>query len=105
MPDMPAGNRKRRVLVLDDDESVRDVIWHRLDALGYECTAVSAGEDAISQYRDAFALGSGFDMVILDLAIPGGMGGTDVLRELKRMDPDVRAIVASGYSGEAVTAK
>ena len=105
MTNAPARAGKGRVLVLDDDESVRDVIWHMLHELGYECEAVSIGEEAIAKYAGALTSGSPFDIVLLDLTIPGGMGGTDVLRELRRIDGDVRAIVASGYAREGVMAR
>jgi PAS domain S-box-containing protein len=93
-----------RVLVLDDEESIRRLAVRLLDVLGYEADAVSTGTAAIERYVSARKTGRPFDFVILDLTIPGEAGGADVLRALKVVDPDVRAIVCSGYASDAVLA-
>src|SRR5262249_22351961 len=99
-PPVRAGGRSAagRVLLLDDEEPVRIVTRKMLAALDYDCETVSAGEEAIARYKTARLHGNPFDVVILDLTIPGGMGGNDVARALRDFDPDVMAIVSSGYA-------
>jgi PAS domain S-box-containing protein len=94
-----------RVLLLDDEEPVRIVTTKMLAALDYDCEAVSTGEEAIARYQVDSSDGRPFDLVILDLTIPGGMGGEEVVRELLQFDPRVKAIVASGYAHEGIMSK
>lgn len=101
-PFVPA---KGKILVMDDEEIVRKVIVKMLEELGYEPTAVSNGIDAYEIYRNAFEQGIKFDAVILDLTIPGGYGGAEVLKDLLKIDPDIKAVVASGYSNNRVMSK
>ena len=91
-----------RVLVLDDEEPIRTLSRQLLRLLGYEAETVSTGEAAIACYTRARDEGHPFDIVMLDLTIPGGMGGGQVIRALTEIDPDVRAIVVSGYASDAV---
>ena len=93
-----------RLLVLDDEQPIRRLAIRLLGALGYEATAVSTGSAAIEQYTRAREEGRPFDLVLLDLTIPGELGGSEVLRVLKTIDPDVKAIVVSGYAGDNVLA-
>jgi two-component system, cell cycle sensor histidine kinase and response regulator CckA len=93
-----------RVLVVDDEDSVRQVTRKALTTLGYEVTLASDGNEAIALYREAFSEGHRFDVVVMDLTIPGGMGGKDAIGRLRDLDPDVRAIVASGYSNDPIMA-
>jgi DNA-binding NarL/FixJ family response regulator len=65
-------------------------------------TLVVNGSEALEEYRKAIAAESPFDAVILDLTIPGGMGGTKTIKELLAIDPDVKAVVSSGYSNDPV---
>jgi PAS domain S-box-containing protein len=96
--------RKGRVLVMDDEEIVRDVVGQLLTALGHEAAFVKDGERAVARYQEAAATGKPFDVVILDLTIRGGMGGTDTLAALLRIDPAVKAVASSGYSDDAALA-
>jgi PAS domain S-box-containing protein len=95
---------KGRVLVMDDEEIVRAVVMSMLIELGYEAVTSRDGSETIRLYRDAKAAGRGFDAVIMDLTIPGGMGGKEAIRELREFDPHVRAIVSSGYSDDPIMA-
>ena len=95
---------KGRVLVMDDEEIVRAVVMSMLIELGYEAVSSRDGSETIRLYRDAKAAGRGFDAVIMDLTIPGGMGGKEAVRELRAFDPHVRAIVSSGYSDDPIMA-
>jgi PAS domain S-box-containing protein len=100
--EMPTGTG--HILVMDDEEPLRRLTAQALKRLGYTAEVASDGSEAISKYRAARSGSTPFDLVILDLTVPGGMGGQAVLRELKRLDPDVKAIVASGYSNNPVLA-
>jgi PAS domain S-box-containing protein len=96
--------RKARILVMDDEDLVREMALGILDHLGYESAGAKDGDEAIRMYADAGKEGKPFDLVIMDLMIPGGMGGKDASRQLLRMDPGVRMIVSSGYSSDPVMA-
>ncbi|MEW6715822.1 MAG: response regulator, partial [Nitrospirota bacterium] len=96
---------KGRILLMDDDEIVRDATGNMLIELGYEAVMAEDGMSAIELYREAKAAGKPYDMVILDMTIPGGMGGKETIRELLKLDPHVKAIVSSGYSDDPVMAE
>jgi two-component system cell cycle sensor histidine kinase/response regulator CckA len=89
------------ILALDDEEVIRKVLDRSLTILGYSVVCVTDGTEAITAYRDALAAGTPFDAVILDLTIPGGMGGKETLDALLELDPAVKGIVSSGYSTSA----
>ena len=87
-----------RIMIMEDDAAVRDVVVAMLESLECTVTEASDGEEAVRLYDWARTVGQPFDAVILDLTLPGGMGGEEVLRHLVHVDPGVRAIVASGYA-------
>ncbi len=91
-----------RVLLMDDEPMLRRLGALMLARLGYECQTAPDGDRAISAYEKAIALGKPFDVVMLDLTVKGGMGGREALLALKARDPNVRAIVCSGYSEDPV---
>jgi len=93
-----------RVLVMDDEEIIRDVLNEMLRRLGYETALAKEGAEAVALYRHAMASGRPFDVVIMDLTIPGGMGGKEAIQKLREIDPNVRAIVSSGYSNDPLGA-
>lgn len=93
--------RGGKILIMDDDSSLRIVLRLTLRTMGYEATATAKGEDAVIEYREAKAQGRPYDVVILDLTVPDGMGGLETLAELRRIDPAVRAIVMSGYANNS----
>ncbi|HPS93954.1 MAG TPA: response regulator [Deltaproteobacteria bacterium] len=95
---------KGRILVMDDEELIRDVVSSMLEYLGYEVDLSSNGQQALQKYSEALQGEKRFDMVIMDLTIPGGKGGKEVIRELLELDPAVKAIVSSGYSNDPVMA-
>ncbi len=102
-PPVAAAARSRgRVLVLDDEDAIRRLSAAMLKRLGLDTVAVADGAEAIRVYREALERGPRFDLVILDLTIPGGVGGEETIRELLQLDPQVRAIVSSGYSNNPV---
>jgi two-component system cell cycle sensor histidine kinase/response regulator CckA len=95
--------RSGRVLVMDDEEVVRDSVGEMLRALGQEVVFANDGAIAVEQYRAAQAAGSPFTVVILDATVRGGgMSGEEAIRRLREIDPGVIAIVSSGYSDEAL---
>ena len=93
------------VLVMDDEESIRLLVGEMLRACGYDYVMASNGLEALALYRKAFEANKPFAAVILDLTIPGGLGGKETMEELLKLDPMVKAIVASGYSNDPVMAK
>jgi len=100
----PARHDEGRVLLLDDEELVLEIGKELLEYLGYSVTTVQNGEEAVVLYKQAMELKGPFDAVILDLAIPGSLGGKEVMRELMRIDPDVKAIISSGYLTDPIVA-
>jgi PAS domain S-box-containing protein len=91
-----------KILVMDDEAIVRDVTGQILKHLGYDVEFAGDGSEAIELYRKAKESGKPFDLVIMDLTVPGGMGGKEAIRRLIEIDPDVRAIVSSGYADNLV---
>jgi PAS domain S-box-containing protein len=88
----------RRILVMDDDATLRDACGRTLRTLGHEVEEVAHGERAIAAFAAAQSQARPFDVVLLDLTIRDGMGGAETLSSLRRMDPGVKAIVMSGYA-------
>jgi PAS domain S-box-containing protein len=99
----PAVNqRSGAILVMDDDEMVRDLAAITLERSGYQVKCCADGKEAISLYRGAKDTGTPFSAVIMDLTIPGGIGGVEVARRILEFDPAARLIVSSGYSDDPV---
>jgi PAS domain S-box-containing protein len=99
----PSGHG--RVLVMDDEEGVRQIAGKILRALGHEVDFARDGREAIERWQQARSAGLPFDVVIMDLTVPGGMGGREAMRELLVLDPRAKGIVSSGYSRDPVLAK
>ena len=87
-----------RLLVMDDEETVRTLLVHVLTTLGYEVVSARDGAEAIDFYEAAKASGRGFDAVLLDITVRAGMGGVEAAKRLKELDPVARLIASSGYS-------
>lgn len=94
-----------RILVLEDDPLVRALIVRNLTSQQYEVTETAEGSETVRAYQEARQNGRPFDLVILDLSIPNGMGGVRAMEKLRQLDPEVLAIVSSGYSDDPVMAK
>jgi signal transduction histidine kinase/ActR/RegA family two-component response regulator len=92
------------ILIMDDEEDMRNTTGDMLMRLGYSVDFAGDGGEAIAKYRGAREGGRPFDAVIMDLTVPGGMGGREAIRQLLAIDPDARAIVSSGYSDDTVLA-
>ncbi|NLD93036.1 MAG: PAS domain S-box protein [Fibrobacter sp.] len=96
---------RNSILIMDDEIVIRSVAEKLLTHMGYRVTAVENGEQAITEYTKALESGNKYDLVILDLTIPAGMGGKDTMKKLLEIDPDIVAIVSSGYSNDPIMAK
>jgi len=92
------------ILVMDDEASLRKMVGRILEKLGYEVELAKDGAEAIEMYKRAKEAEKPYDVVILDLTIPGGMGGREAIKSLLEIDPGVKAIVSSGYSDDPVLA-
>jgi PAS domain S-box-containing protein len=93
-----AKSKKKRVLFMDDEEAMRELIKQTLSRLNCDVALTSRGEDAIELYGAAMQENKPFDLVFLDLTVKGGMGGRETIRQLLAIDPDVTAVVCSGYT-------
>jgi DNA-binding response OmpR family regulator len=98
---LQAGTNKR-ILIMDDEEMVCIVVCSFLEYLGYEVDTASDGAAALDLYRQALDQGRRFDAVILDLTVPGGMGGKKTVGRLLEIDPSALVLVSSGYSSHKI---
>ena len=99
---MVSEGRKIRILVMDDEEIVGDIAKQMLVYLGYEVALVKDGADALALYKSQLSCGEPFRAVIMDLTIPGGMGGREAIGEILAVDPGAKVIVSSGYSNDPI---
>jgi len=93
---------KKRILLMDDQQMLREATGLMLASLGYEAALAEDGETAVAMYREAMEGGRKFDLVILDLVIPGGIGGKEVVGMLRQLDPELKAVISSGYTNDPV---
>jgi len=91
----------QRVLLVDDEPALREVLGEMLSMLGHDVTIACNGEEALEQFRQAQREGRPFTLVVLDLMLPGGAGGADILAWMREDSPHFQAIVSSGYWAEA----
>lgn len=103
--DSAPQNATPRILVLEDDPLVRSLIVRNLASQNYEVTESVEGSETVRLYQESMQENRPFDLVILDLSIPNGMGGVRAMERLRQLDPEVLAIVSSGYSDDPVMAK
>ena len=94
-----------RILIMDDEEIIRNFACDALRHFGYEVDSAISGDEAINLYKRAGELGQPFNAVILDLTVPGGMGGKETVKELLKIDPGANVIVSSGYSNDPIMAE
>jgi len=93
---------KGKVLVMDDEQIVLDVTHEVLKFLNYDVISATDGLAAIDLYKKEKSAGAPFDIVILDLSVSQGMGGKETIEQLRKFDPDVKAVVSSGYINDPV---
>ncbi len=91
-----------RILVMDDEESILEVTSEILRVFGYEVGVATSGEIALEKYRAALNEGNRYDLVIMDLTVPMGMGGGEAIKELLKIDPKAKAIVSTGLVDDAM---
>ncbi|NPA25461.1 MAG: PAS domain S-box protein [Deltaproteobacteria bacterium] len=94
-----------RILLMDDEQVIRDVVTEMLNILGCEVVSVRDGEELLAYYRKTLDRGESFQVIIMDLSIPGGMGGREAIKKLRELDDKVKVIVSSGYSQDPVMAE
>lgn len=93
---------KGKVLLMDDEQIILDVTGEILAFLKYDVMSAKDGQAAVDLYKKEKDAGSPFDVVILDLSVPHGMGGKETISMLRSVDPDVKAVVSSGYTNDPV---
>jgi PAS domain S-box-containing protein len=98
----PINTGNCRVLYMDDENALRNVAGEMLNHLGYDVAFARDGAEAIKMYSEATSSKKPFDIVIMDLTIPDGMGGAEAVQKLREMDPGVKAIVSSGYTNDPI---
>ena len=103
-PPAEKATRPLTILLMDDDEEMRQSAGDLLSRLGHTVTLARDGAEAVALYETALAAGMPFDAVILDLTVAGGVGGREAIRRLRALDPDVKALLSSGYSNNEVVA-
>ncbi|MFH7326821.1 ATP-binding protein [Desulfurivibrio sp. C05AmB] len=96
--------REARILVMDDEEMIRDLARVLLAKMGHEVMTAADGVEAVRLYREALAAGKRIDLVIMDMTIPGGMGGQEAVGKILDLDPGAKVIVTSGYSNDQIMA-
>ena len=96
---------KGRILIMDDEEEIQDVLGKMLEHLGFDIDLAHDGKTAVSYYTQALESNASYVATILDLTIPGGMGGQETLRKIKALDPNAAVIVSSGYSNDPVMSR
>lgn len=104
VPSLPSKGSSGRILVMDDDDLIRETAGVLLGLLGYDAAFATDGDRCLELYREALRSGRPFAAVIMDLTVPGGKGGKSTIPQLLELDPGARAIVSSGYSTDAVMA-
>jgi len=93
-----------RILVVDDEKMILEVVTAMLKSLGYEVATSCDGKEAAAKYKHAMDVGEPFRAVILDITIPGGMGGQEAIKNILEIDPDAVGIVSSGYADDPIMA-
>jgi two-component system cell cycle sensor histidine kinase/response regulator CckA len=91
-----------KILLMDDEEMIRDFGKELLVNLGYEIELASDGEEAVRLFQAAQKSGEPFDAVLMDITVPGGMDGKEAIQEILKIDPDIKAIVSSGYAKDPI---
>ena len=99
---MDTADGKKKILIMDDEIMIGDITCQMLTFLGYEGMHVIDGKAAIQAYKQHLEQGEPFAAVIMDLTIPGGMGGREAVVEVLAIDPQAKILVSSGYSNDPI---
>jgi CheY-like chemotaxis protein len=102
LPEKPSESHPWRILVLDDERSIRKLLKMYLEGVGHAVTTTVVGAEAIEAWERAIDEGAPFDLAILDLTLPGALGGKDVVVDLKRLTPQAHMIASSGYATDPI---
>ena|SRR5690554_1494153 len=92
----------RRILLMDDEPLIRNTVKEFLENYGYKVSVAEEGAEAVALYKKGKEMSTPFDVVIMDLTIPGGMGGKEAVKQILAFDPQAKVIVSSGYSNDPV---
>ena len=92
----------KKILIMDDEVMIGEIACQMLSFMGCQAVHVISGEEALTVYREHLDRGEPFDVVIMDLTIPGGMGGSEAVAQILTIDPQARVLVSSGYSTNAI---
>ncbi len=103
-PEINITNRDQQILILEDDPSISKILSKMLKRLNYIPVITEEGKDTVEEYIRSLEMNAKYKLLIMDLTIPGAMGGKEAIEILKEIDPDIRAIVSSGYSNDPVMA-
>jgi CheY-like chemotaxis protein len=101
---VPDIEQHARILVMDDDEMIREVVTEMLKRNEFWVETADDGKKAIQMCKQSMESGNPFDVVIMDLTIPGGMGGKEAVKDIVKISPEIRVIVSSGYANDPVMA-
>jgi PAS domain S-box-containing protein len=104
-PVAPESAPAARILVVDDEPSVRSVLGRMLELAGHSVETAASGSEGIARFEQALESGRGFELVVLDLTIPGDLGGTRTLERMAALCPDILAVATSGYADDPVMAE
>ncbi len=105
VPEKAKSGDRGRILLMDDEEGIRTVLSLLLQRNGFEVVTAKNGQDAFTLYRKALGEKRPFNVAILDLTVPEGMGGKETIQALREIDPEVKAIVSSGHCNDPVLAE
>lgn len=95
---MSEDDKKGTILIMDDEDMVCEIAGQIFEYLGYDVVTTKDGAEAISVYQERLEQGMPFDMVVMDLNIPGGIGGKEAVKDILAIDPNAKVVVSSGYS-------
>jgi CheY-like chemotaxis protein len=95
---------KAKILLMDDEQTIVDLTQEMLSMLGYDVDVANEGSEAVELYQKAMKTSNPYDLLIVDLVVPQGMGGKEAVEILGKSDPEIKAIVSSGYSNDPVMA-
>lgn len=93
---------KGKVIVMDDDDMVREILGEMIKMIGYKTELAKNGNEAIENYVNSKNTDEPVDAIIMDLSIVGGMGGEETAQKLLELDPEAKLIITSGYSNDPV---
>jgi len=100
----PMGKETARILIMDDEEMILSVLTQMLERNGYFVKTVEEGRRAIQVYKQALEDGNPFDVIIMDITVPGGVGGKEAIRDILKINPGARVIATSGYANDPIMA-